>query len=74
MVTFEKVNGRTQFEFAETDGLPQLVDEYYADQAQISPIRYGNSLKNLKSLIYSGKPNMDTYGNHRYLNNLRASK
>ena len=44
MLTYERNNGRTSFEFAKTDGLPQLIDEYYADQAKISPIRYGNSL------------------------------
>ena len=72
MLTFERTNGRTSFEFAETDGLPQLIDEYYADQAKISPIRYGNSLKNLKALIYSGNTNMNTYGKHDH--NSRATK
>ncbi len=74
MVAFEKINGRTEFTFAETDRLPQLVEEYYAGQAQISAIRYGNSLKNLKAIIYSANTNMNKHENHRTHNNSRATK
>ncbi len=74
MVTFERINGRTQFEFAETNGLSQLISEYYADHAKISAIRYGNSLKNLKALIYSGNTNTDNYANNKNLNNLRSAQ
>lgn len=53
----QRWNGKTFFKFAETDGLPQLNDEYNADQVKVSPIRHGNSLKNPKALIYAGNAN-----------------
>jgi len=55
-------NGKTTFEFRQTDELVQLIDEYYADHVKVSPIRYGNALKNLKALIYSGNTNTNSYG------------
>jgi hypothetical protein len=58
----ERWNGKTTFKFAETHELSQLIDEYYADHVKVSPIRYGNSLKNLKALIYAGNTNMNSNG------------
>ena len=70
----QRWNGKTSFKFAETDGLSQLIDEYYADHVKISPIRYGNSLKNLKALIYSGNTNMNTNGIHEFTHNAGTTK
>jgi hypothetical protein len=72
MLGFERKNNRTSFEFAMKDGLSQLVSEYYADQVKVSPIRYGNSLKNLKALIYSG--NTNTHENNKLNHNTGTSK
>jgi hypothetical protein len=58
----QRWNGKTSFEFAETDELSQLIDEYYADHVKVSPVRYGNALKNLKALIYAGNTNTNNYG------------
>jgi len=74
MLDFERGNGRTSFEFATINGLSQLIDEYYADRVKISPIRYGNSLKNLKALIHSGKSNTNTNGTHEHSQNTGANK
>ena len=60
-----RTNGKTTFEFKQTDELVKLIDDYYADHVKISPIRYGNSLKNLKALIYSGNTNTNNYGQSR---------
>jgi hypothetical protein len=57
-----RTNGKTTFEFRQTDELARLIDDYYADHVKISPIRYGNSLKNLKALIYSGNTNTNNNG------------
>ena len=73
LVNFDRTNGRTSFEFASTDGLPQLIDEYYADRVKVSPIRYGNALKNLKALIYSANTNMNTYERNESSNTSRAN-
>ena len=58
----QRWNGKTSFKFAETDELSQLINEYYADHVKVSPIRYGNSLKNLKALIYSGNTHTNNNG------------
>lgn len=59
LVSHERWNGRTTFEFAQIDGLEQLISEYFSDTVKVSPIRFGNSLKNLKALIYSSNTNTD---------------
>jgi hypothetical protein len=64
LASHQRSNGKTSFEFASNDELTRLIDEYYADQVKVSPIRYGNSLKNLKALIYSGNTNTNNYGKH----------
>jgi len=74
MLDFEPGNGRTSFEFATIHELSQLIDEYYADHVKVSPIRYGNSLKNLKALIYAGNTNMNTNGNHQLIHNSGSAK
>ncbi len=74
LVAFERMNGKTVFEFAQTDELHQLIGEYFADKVRVSPIRYGNSLKNLKALIYSGNTNTHTNGTHEYTHNTGATK
>ncbi len=74
MLTFERNDGRTSFEFALTDGLDQLIEGYYADKVRVSPIRYGNALKNMKALIYAGNTNMNTNGKHEYTHNSGAAR
>lgn len=74
MLTFERNNGRTSFEFALTDGLSQLIEGYYADQVRVSPIRYGNALKNMKALIYAGNTNMNTNGRHEIIHTTGSAK
>jgi hypothetical protein len=74
MLDFERGNGRTSFEFAEIHGLSQLIDEYYADHVKVSPIRYGNALKNLKALIHSGKSNTNTNGTHEHTHSTGSAK
>lgn len=74
ITSHQRWNNRTSFEFAQKDGLSQLIDEYYADHVKVSPIRYGNSLKNLKALIYSGITNTNTNGNHEINHSSRATR
>ena len=74
ITSHQRWNGRTTFEFAQKDGLSQLIDQYYADQVRVSRIRYGNSLKNLKALIYLGNTNMNTNGNHENIHNTGSAK
>lgn len=68
VLSYDRQRGVTLFQFERTSELSTLVREYYADHATVSPIRYGNSLKNLKSIIHS---NSDAYDNS---NNFRATR
>lgn len=64
VLSYDRRRSITIFEFEWTSELSQLVQEYYADHATVSPIRYGNSLKNLKSIIHSNTNSNDNYINH----------
>lgn len=66
---FERDSGLTTFAFEQTDRLMKLVREYYADAVSVSPIRYGNSLKNLKCLIHSNT----NYGKQHFAHNYGAT-
>jgi len=65
LFSHSRTNGKTTFEFRKTDELNNLIDEYYADRVKVSPLRYGNALKNLKALIYSGNTNTNNYGHSK---------
>ena len=65
VLSYDRQRGITLFEFERTRELSQLVREYYADHATVSPIRYGNSLKNLKSIIHSNTNSNDNYITHK---------
>jgi hypothetical protein len=71
LVSHERWDGKTTFEFAEIDGLEELISKYFSDTVKVSPIRYGNSLKNLKALIYS--TNTNTNGNE-LAHNIRTTR
>ena len=46
--------GSTTFTFDETDQVDDLVNNYYAFQATINPISYGNAMRTLKTIIQAG--------------------
>ncbi len=52
--------GITTFQFTDKDDLNTFVNGYYADVLTVSPIRYGNALKNMKAIIR----NTNTNGNY----------
>jgi hypothetical protein len=62
-----RIEGRTMFKFEQQETLSQLITNFYADKANVSPLKYGNSLKNLKALIYS-KDNNNYETEHMYNN------
>ena len=51
--SYTRTNGVTTFRIAERDELYALIQAYYADHGNVSALRYGNSIKNLKNLIHS---------------------
>jgi hypothetical protein len=69
--SFERNNGKTTFRLIEKDGLDEIIREYYADCGLVSGLRMGNTLKNLKNLLYL---NMDNNGKHEHTNNSGATR
>lgn len=49
----EKVKGKANFIFNETEELQKLVNEYLTEEGNCNPLSYTNSIKNLKNLIYN---------------------
>ena len=64
IIQWSRETGLTNFVFEQSAELAQLVGAYYSNRAMISPLQYGNSLKNVKSMIHS-KPNEHT-SHHSY--------
>jgi Domain of unknown function (DUF5659) len=55
------MDGITTFQFNGKDELSTFINGYYADTTTVSPIRYGNALKNMKAII------RNTYTNGNYV-------
>lgn len=51
----------TIFEFESTDKLRELVDSYYSDQAIVNPLRFGSSIRSLKSILHNYSKGANTY-------------
>jgi hypothetical protein len=49
----EKVKGKANFIFNESNELLKLVNEYLTEEGSCNPLSYTNSIKNLKNLIYN---------------------
>jgi hypothetical protein len=62
--SFERTNGRTTFRFDNVEELASLVNNFYADKAQVGALKYGNSLKNLKAMLYAEDTNTNGRNNH----------
>ena len=68
VIDYERQRNVTYFQFEKTSELLMLVQQYFADSAVVNPVRYGNSIKSLKSLIYSQNNNTnpnDNSTNHK---------
>jgi Domain of unknown function (DUF5659) len=65
VIDYERQGNITYFQFEKTRELLSLVQDYFANNAVVNPVRYGNSIKNLKSLIHSNNNNNsnDTHNN-----------
>lgn len=68
--TYEKDNtGKTIFVFRSTPELIKEIQRFYALEAMINPVTYGNALRNLKSMIYAEQnTNKDKYYVEQYRN------
>jgi hypothetical protein len=61
--------GKTTFVFRSTPELNKQIQKFYALEAMINPVTYGNALRNLKSMIYAEQnTNKDKYYVEQYRN------
>ena len=55
--------GLTTFTFESNDDIENAVDEYYSMNAKVEPMKYGNSIRSLKSIIHSYNTSTSNRGN-----------
>ena len=70
LLAYERANGTTTFSFPDSPELLAMVQSYYADKILVSPIKYGNAMKNLKNLIHI---TTNTKNDNNMYNNTRIS-
>jgi hypothetical protein len=58
---YRKERGLTTFSFANNEQLQLLVRKFYALDALVNPVTYGNALRNLKSVIHADTNTNETY-------------
>ena len=59
LLSHTRENRITTFIFQDTNDLQEAVERYYNMSANVNPVVYGQSLRSLKSLIYSNHTNTD---------------
>ena len=59
LLSHTRDNRITTFIFQDNDELQDAVNKYYNMSAIVNPVIYGQSLRSLKSLIYSNHTNTD---------------
>lgn len=60
----------TTFIFNNSQELLEQVRKYYALEAVVNPVVYGNALRNLKSVIHE----KETHANNKYVEQYRTAK
>lgn len=69
-----RVGPITIFEFNKTDELKKLVDAYYSQTARVSPMSFGSSIRNLKSLLHNSSESNTNQDNNDGNNKSKATK
>ena len=53
LLAHKRKNGMTSFLFSPSDELTILVKNYNSLSASVNPVQFGNSIRNLKTIIHS---------------------
>jgi len=53
LLEYSRDNGFTTFIFVETNDLMEAIRKFHSLSAKTEPVRYGNAIKSLKTLIHS---------------------
>lgn len=71
LIEHTRKQGRTTFVFEIKENIENAVTEYYSMNAKVEPMKYGNSIRSLKSIIHSYSTSTSNRGNN---NEFQATK
>ena len=63
LIEHSRSQGLTTFTFESNDDIDNAVAEYYSMNAAVEPIKFGNSIRSLKSIIHSYTTSTSNRGN-----------
>lgn len=63
LIEHTRKQGKTTFVFESTNDIQNAVTEYYSMKATVEPMKYGNSIRALKSIIHSYSTSTSDRGN-----------
>ena len=63
LIEHTRQKGLTTFVFESTNDIHDAVAEYYSMNAKVEPMKYGNSIRSLKSIIHSYSTSTSNRGN-----------
>ena len=63
LIEHTRSQGLTTFTFESNDDIDNAVAEYYSMNAKVEPMKYGNSIRTLKSIIHSYSTSTSNRGN-----------
>ena len=63
LIEHTRSQGLTTFTFESTNDIHDAVAEYYSMNAKVEPMKYGNSIRSLKSIIHSYTTSTSNRGN-----------
>ena len=63
LIEHTRSQGLTTFTFESTNDIHDAVAEYYSMNAKVEPMKYGNSIRSLKSIIHSYSTSTSNRGN-----------
>jgi hypothetical protein len=64
LVEHTRTKGLTTFTFESNADIDNAVAEYYSMNANVEPIKFGNSIRSLKSIIHSYTTSTSNRGNN----------
>ncbi len=64
LIEHTRKQGLTTFVFETNDNIENAVKEYYSMNAIVEPMKYGNSIRALKSIIHSYTTSTSNQGNN----------
>lgn len=73
LADYFRENGFTTFIFNESEALLEAVRKFHSLSALIEPVRYGNAIKSLKTLIHSEQISTSNSNNY-HANKRKGSK